>query len=52
MEAALQQSPGSSDYDLDVSFVEKGTAIAELLNKTSDQCGSTNQSACVTCIGD
>ena len=41
-----------SDFDLDVTFAEKGTVIAELMNKTSDNCGSTSESACVGCISD
>lgn len=41
-----------SDFDLDVSFAEKGTPIGELMNKTSDNCGSTSESACAGCITD
>lgn len=38
-----------TDYDLDASFAEKGNPLVELLNATSDNCGSTNQSACAGC---
>lgn len=45
-------STTGSDFDLDVTFAEKGTVIAELMNKTSDNCGSTSESACAGCITD
>lgn len=32
-------------FDLDVSFLDNGPVIAELLNSTSDNCGSTSASA-------
>ncbi|MGI9001953.1 MAG: FxLD family lanthipeptide [Pseudonocardia sp.] len=48
----MNEPNAATDFDLDVTFVEKGTIIAELMNSTSDNCGSTNQSACVTCITD
>lgn len=37
------------EFDLDIRLVESGPVIAELLRSTSDNCGSTNQSACTTC---
>lgn len=37
------------DFDLDVTFAENGAALTELMNATSDNCGGTNASACVTC---
>ncbi|PJF01620.1 FxLD family lantipeptide [Streptomyces carminius] len=55
MEATVdtaEVSTTSSDFDLDVTFAEKGTVIAELMNKTSDNCGSTSESACAGCITD
>jgi FxLD family lantipeptide len=42
----------SLEFDLDVTFAEKGQAIAELMSSTSDNCGSTSQSACVGCVAD
>lgn len=39
-----------SDFDLDVSIVESGPVVADLMRSTDDNCGSTNQSACVTCF--
>lgn len=42
----------STEFDLDVTFAAKGTVIAELMNSTSDNCGSTNESACAGCITD
>ncbi|MFE2179060.1 FxLD family lanthipeptide [Streptomyces sp. NPDC059455] len=41
-----------SDFDLDVTFAEKGSPVGELMNKTSDNCGSTTESACAGCITD
>ncbi|MCX2968615.1 MULTISPECIES: FxLD family lanthipeptide [Streptomyces] len=49
---AARVSTTDSDFDLDVTFAEKGTVIAELMNKTSDNCGSTSESACAGCITD
>lgn len=42
----------TTDFDLDVTFAEKGTVIGDLMNSTSDNCGSTNESACAGCITD
>ncbi len=39
-----------ADFDLDVSIVESGPVVADLMRSTDDNCGSTNQSACVTCF--
>ncbi|MFI8928256.1 FxLD family lanthipeptide [Streptomyces sp. NPDC053474] len=47
MGAAISSSKAtSSDFDLDVTVVEHGPIIADLLNDTGDGCGSTCQSAC------
>lgn len=35
-----------SDFDLDITFVAQGSIIADLMSSTSDNCGSTCQSAC------
>jgi FxLD family lantipeptide len=40
------------DIDLDVQFAAKGPAVGELMNDTSDGCGSTGQSACAGCVTD
>ncbi len=37
------------DFDLDVQFVEMGSAAEELMRPTDDGCGSTCQSACISC---
>jgi FxLD family lantipeptide len=41
---------GDEQYlDLDVRFADIGPALTELMNSTSDNCGSTIASACVGC---
>ena len=50
-EAHLVLSPGdpadaSSEFDLDISIVESGPVVAELMRITDDNCGQTCQSAC------
>jgi len=47
-----QSTTATDDFDLDVTFAEKGTVIGELMNKTSDNCGQTAESACAGCITD
>lgn len=49
-QSSMTATDFDTDFELDVSFIPRGTAIAELMNSTSDGCGQTNQSACVTCI--
>ena len=39
-----------SDFDLDVRIVESGEVVAELMRNTDDNCGHTQESACVTCV--
>jgi FxLD family lantipeptide len=41
--------PDGSEFDLDVSIVESGPVIAELMRLTDDNCGSTCESACTSC---
>ncbi|MDM4723299.1 FxLD family lanthipeptide [Micromonospora sp. WMMA1363] len=36
------------DWDLDVTFVEAGDSVDNLIYMTNDGCGSTCQSACST----
>lgn len=43
--------PDLDVYDLDVLFAATGPAVGELMNDTSDNCGSTGESACVGCGG-
>ncbi|TQN33507.1 FxLD family lantipeptide [Haloactinospora alba] len=43
-------SPDFRDLDLDVTFLEQSVAAVELMNQTSDNCGSSNESACVGCF--
>ncbi|MCM2393900.1 FxLD family lanthipeptide [Streptomyces albipurpureus] len=40
------------DFDLDVSFAERGSLAGVLMNSTSDNCGSTDESACAGCVID
>lgn len=35
-----------SEFDLDVSIVESGPAVTELMRLTDDGCGSTCETAC------
>jgi FxLD family lantipeptide len=35
-----------ADFDLDITIVESGSVIAELMRNTDDNCGQTCQSAC------
>jgi FxLD family lantipeptide len=37
------------DFDLDVSIVESGPMLDELMRLTDDNCGTTCQSACTSC---
>jgi FxLD family lantipeptide len=51
MKPAPQTSAwADTDLDLDVTIVESGPVVADLMRSTDDNCGSTNQSACVTCF--
>lgn len=36
-------------FDLEISLVESGPVIPELLRSTSDNCGSTCATACTSC---
>jgi len=42
----------AEEFDLDVTFADRSTVIGELLNSTSDGCGSTGASACAGCVTD
>jgi FxLD family lantipeptide len=38
------------EFDLDVSIVESGPVVPDLMRNTDDNCGSPEDSAGVTCI--
>lgn len=38
-----------SDFDLDISIVESGPVLTELVRLTDDNCGHTCESACTSC---
>ncbi|MGH3799373.1 MAG: FxLD family lanthipeptide [Pseudonocardiaceae bacterium] len=45
--AAVPGTPAAdSEFDLDVSIVESGPVVAELMRLTDDNCGSTCETAC------
>ena len=45
--AAVAPDPTEdAEFDLDVSIVESGPVIDDLMRVTSDNCGSTCESAC------
>jgi len=44
-----QSTPAEDEFELDVTLVESGPVIPELLASTSDNCGTTCQSACTSC---
>jgi FxLD family lantipeptide len=46
MTAASGAPAADSEFDLDVSIVESGPVIAELMRVTDDGCGTTCESAC------
>lgn len=48
--AGADTTGGAGDeFDLDVRFVDSVPVIAELMRSTSDNCGGTCSSACVSC---
>jgi len=49
--AAVGDPSGDTDFDLDVSIVESSPVIDDLMRITSDNCGSTCESACPTQSG-
>ncbi|MGH3940026.1 MAG: FxLD family lanthipeptide [Pseudonocardiaceae bacterium] len=46
MTAAPGTPATDSEFDLDVSIVESGPVIDELMRLTDDNCGSTCETAC------
>jgi FxLD family lantipeptide len=50
MDAVVPSSTAAdSEFDLDVSIVESGPVVAELMRNTDDNCGQTCESACISC---
>lgn len=48
--ATMPTAPATdAEFDLDVSIVESGSVITELMRLTDDNCGSTCESACNSC---
>jgi len=45
----LHVTSEEEDFELDVTFADNGPVLSELMRSTSDNCGGTNASACVTC---
>lgn len=49
-----EQDPNAAagaEFDLDVSFLEAGGTVKELIFMTNDNCGTTCESACSTTCG-
>jgi FxLD family lantipeptide len=47
--AAPNAPAAGSDWDLDLSIVESGPVVEEMMRLTDDGCGSTCESACNSC---
>jgi FxLD family lantipeptide len=45
----LTEDPGDADFDLDVTIIDSGPVVPELMRSTSDNCGGTCVSACTSC---
>jgi FxLD family lantipeptide len=45
----LTDAAGDADFDLDVTIIESGPVVPDLVRSTSDGCGSTCESACTSC---
>ncbi|RSS94239.1 FxLD family lantipeptide [Streptomyces sp. WAC05292] len=41
--------PDDASFELDMDIVEGGVAADQIIRLTGDNCGSTCQSACVSC---
>ncbi|MGH3915273.1 MAG: FxLD family lanthipeptide [Pseudonocardiaceae bacterium] len=48
--AEIDRTAVDSEFELDLSIVESGRVVTDLLRSTSDNCGQTDESACVTCF--
>ncbi|MGH3911942.1 MAG: FxLD family lanthipeptide [Pseudonocardiaceae bacterium] len=51
MAAVAGDAAGDEEFDLDISIVESSPVIEDLMLITSDNCGSTCESACPTQSG-
>lgn len=49
LKATATDMGDDDDFDLDISVIESGPVIPELLRSTSDNCGGTCASACTSC---
>ncbi|OXM59665.1 FxLD family lanthipeptide [Amycolatopsis vastitatis] len=47
--AAPNAAAANPDWDLDLSIVESGPVVEEMMRLTDDGCGSTCESACNSC---
>lgn len=47
----LAVGAGDAQFDLDVSIVESGAVITDLMRLTDDGCGTTCESACTAQSG-
>ena len=37
------------DFDLDIEFIEAGGTVEHIIKMTEDNCGTTCESACISC---
>jgi FxLD family lantipeptide len=49
MTVLLEHVTEDSEFDLDITFVESGPVVEELMRLTDDNCGTTCESACNSC---
>ena len=45
----LAEATSDADFELDVTIIESGPVVPELMRSTSDNCGATCASACTSC---
>ncbi|MGH3939405.1 MAG: FxLD family lanthipeptide [Pseudonocardiaceae bacterium] len=48
--AETDRTAVDSEFELDLSIIESGPVVTDLMRDTSDNCGQTDESACVTCF--
>jgi FxLD family lantipeptide len=49
---ATIQALDDQDFELDITIVDAGPVIPELMRSTSDNCGGTCATACTSCKTD
>ncbi|MET8763074.1 FxLD family lanthipeptide [Lentzea sp. NPDC004782] len=49
VQADLAMPPAPDGFDLDIRFAESGPVLDVLVQLTGDNCGTTCESACVSC---